>query len=90
MKSTVERYSEAIGLNVLRLRKQKGISRKALAKGAGLGVVAVYKLESGQPCLLTTLCRVADFFDVEPTALMNIVEAENSDERIFMRVLAHE
>jgi transcriptional regulator with XRE-family HTH domain len=54
-----------------RLRRERALSQRALAREAGIGLDTVNKLETGlRDALPATLRKLAEALDVEPKELM--------------------
>lgn len=59
------------GENIKSLRRQRGLSRAALARKADLGLDTLLRLESGQSApRLDTLLKVADALEADPGDLL--------------------
>lgn len=56
---------QKLGKKLFELRKQAGLIQYELSRKTGIAPTTIKQIESGvNNCLLTTLVKLADFFDV--------------------------
>ncbi|HIG0358917.1 TPA: helix-turn-helix domain-containing protein [Clostridium sporogenes] len=65
-----------LGLNIKRIREEKGISAYRLAKNAGVGVSTISQIETGKRQSLnsTTIEKIANALNISADTLMDIEE----------------
>jgi transcriptional regulator with XRE-family HTH domain len=69
----------SIGVTLLAVRRQLGVSQAALAERSGLGRSQLSQYESGRTCMnLTTLLRVLEELQVTPEAFFRLVNANRA------------
>jgi transcriptional regulator with XRE-family HTH domain len=65
----IDEIFHTIGGNIIRLRTGGGMSQEQLAKTTGVGRSTIQSMESGDPCTLTNLVKIADALGVSPADL---------------------
>ena len=70
-------FAVAFGRTLRRLRKHRGLTQEELGFEADLRRTFVSVLELGQQQpTLTTICKIAKVFDMQPSELLREVERE--------------
>lgn len=70
-------FAVAFGRTIRRLRKQRGLTQEELGFEADLRRTFVSILELGQQQpTLTTICKIAKVFEMQPSELLREVEKE--------------
>lgn len=70
--------------NIKRLRKARGVSLDVMARAAGISKTTAYKIEAGKTSHPTLEClfKIADYFQMSISALIEEKVADVQDERI--------
>lgn len=77
-------HSHALARNVTMLRTRNGLTRNALATMCGVALSTVRAMETGGYSSIPSICRVADFFRVTVTSLLN----EGGERAIALQLVA--
>lgn len=75
----MEQYLQSIGVTLLAIRRQRGVSQAELAERSGLGRSHLSRYESGRTWMnLTTLLRMLEVLQVTPEAFFRLVDANRA------------
>lgn len=79
---TMDEYAERIGARVRALREAAGLTQGELARRTGIHRPNIARIESGRHMpSLDTVVRIARALDVQPSAILSVLDEPTSEER---------
>ena len=83
--SKKEIFTKALGKTILKLKKDLNLSSRAIAYSIDLSKTTILLAEKGKlDPQITTFCKIAEAFNVEPSDLLKMVKKELPNNFTFM------